>query len=729
MAIRTYKVTLDTKNAIAPEPVLLRQGDKTGAVVIDATLLDNGSPVQLGGLSLSFKANTADGKAFIDDSSGFGIVSAADGEFTYQVPSQLGQVPGKIELAYFSLSDANGLESTFNVVFAVSPAADMTQDSAKDWLSNLDDIINQYNQWVNDAHSSWEEFVNTNKEIIESIDPGGTLLTEVINARTPSGANAYPALGDRLDAGVDARSKNVKAFGVKGDGTTDDLAAIKKVIADAAPGDTLFFPAGSYKVSDNIQIDKRINIQGVRPVYEDSDLVRGTVIRGGGGIFFIGGASGTSVDGVGVVVAKGFTNGFDVHGTLSAITIKNCLTIAQAHGYLIESYLGLVDGVTVENCEAHDSIHGFISKATRTTFSQCLAENVSSWGFGVITDNIKGATNIGIAQDNKVINCRAIKAGYAYAQYRRNYFEDDASTVPCNGNQFVGCSNTDCAYGIVIGDPVGDTGNGKYTTYPVTNTTITNYVEDGGKFRANYSENLVLSGVTLKSTAEVTRDATHANKSMIVGAQSGQPIGKYDAIQALDSSATPDISFGHTFRSNNDVPTTITNLVGGRNGDQYTISLWDDYTTIDGLSSEGKIYLSNGAFHGKGNSITFKCQDGVFFEVNRTHILASNTNVSGETSPIDIGLHPFVDIAANKSMTMKPVHISNPELHDAMLTILIRSSNGTISPSGFDPTQFVVPDDLPMTSLNFGTGLLTQWAYLSAINKYILVSYRLAKYA
>lgn len=36
MAIRTYKVTLDSKNALAPEPVYLRLGDKTGAVVIDS---------------------------------------------------------------------------------------------------------------------------------------------------------------------------------------------------------------------------------------------------------------------------------------------------------------------------------------------------------------------------------------------------------------------------------------------------------------------------------------------------------------------------------------------------------------------------------------------------------------------------------------------------------------------------------------------------------------------
>lgn len=198
MAIRTYKVTLDTKNAIAPEPVLLRQGDKTGAVVIDATLTDNGSPISLSGLTPSFMANTADGKAVVSDTTGFSIVDASGGKFTYQVPSQLGSVPGKIKIAYFSFTDSNGNQSTFDIMFAVYPAADMTKESAKDWISNLNEIINQYNQWVNDAHSSWADFVNANKKIIESIDPGGTLLAEIIAARNPSGGNHFGSLADYL---------------------------------------------------------------------------------------------------------------------------------------------------------------------------------------------------------------------------------------------------------------------------------------------------------------------------------------------------------------------------------------------------------------------------------------------------------------------------------------------------------------------------------------------------
>lgn len=199
MAIRTYKVTLDSKNTIAPEPVFLRQGDKTGAVVIDATLMDNGSPVSLDGLTPMFKANTADGQAVIADSNGFNIVNASGGEFTYQVPSQLGSVPGKIKIAYFSFSDSSGAQSTFNVFFVVEKAADMNQESANDWVSNLNDIINQYNQWVNDAHSSWQDFINANKEIIESVDPGGALLTEVIDARRTTDGDTYETLGKRLD--------------------------------------------------------------------------------------------------------------------------------------------------------------------------------------------------------------------------------------------------------------------------------------------------------------------------------------------------------------------------------------------------------------------------------------------------------------------------------------------------------------------------------------------------
>jgi len=256
MAIRTYKVTLDSKNSIAPEPVFLRQGDKTGAVVIDATLMDNGAPVSLDGLTPMFKANTADGQAVIADSTGFNIINDSGGEFTYQVPSQLGSVYGKIHIAYFSFSDSTGAQSTFNVVFVVEKAADMTQESAKDWISTLEEIIEQYNQWSNDAHNSWEQFVNDNKEIIKSIDPGGKVLSELIDFRhsdmLSKTFDTAKLRGDFFDQEFADRGVNVKWFGAKGDGKSDDTEAIQAAI-DYLFNNHLFgsvvFPAGVYNVS------------------------------------------------------------------------------------------------------------------------------------------------------------------------------------------------------------------------------------------------------------------------------------------------------------------------------------------------------------------------------------------------------------------------------------------------------------------------------------------------
>ena len=160
MAIRTYKVTLDSKNTIAPEPVFLRQGDKTGAVVIDATLMDNGSPVSLSGLTPMFKANTADDQAVIADSTGFNIVNASGGELTYQVPNALAAVPGKITTAYFSFSDASGSESTFDVAFIIKKAVDITKPKADDYIAIIDGTLQSLQKKIDAMNTDVQTILN-----------------------------------------------------------------------------------------------------------------------------------------------------------------------------------------------------------------------------------------------------------------------------------------------------------------------------------------------------------------------------------------------------------------------------------------------------------------------------------------------------------------------------------------------------------------------------------------
>lgn len=182
MAIRTYNFTFDVKRSIMPEPVFIRQNDSTGATLINVHLVDNGMPVTING-DLEFRAMTADSQNVIADTTGFSNIDIDKGAFSYALPNQLSMTPGKIRIAYFMMVDANGNASTLSFVICVKPAADLTPSGAKNYISIIDGLIKAFNEWNETAHSSWQDFVDTNKEIIESIDPGGALLTEVITVR------------------------------------------------------------------------------------------------------------------------------------------------------------------------------------------------------------------------------------------------------------------------------------------------------------------------------------------------------------------------------------------------------------------------------------------------------------------------------------------------------------------------------------------------------------------
>lgn len=194
MTIRTYNFTFDVKRSIMPEPVFIRQNDSTGSTLIKVHLVDNGVPITING-DLEFRAMTADSQNIIADTTGFSNIDIDKGVFSYALPNQLSMTPGKIRIAYFMMVDASGNASTLSFVIFVKPAADLTPSGAKNYISIIDGLIKAFNEWNETAQSSWQNFVNGNKQIIESIDPGGTLLTEIIAAR-----GEYETLGIREDA-------------------------------------------------------------------------------------------------------------------------------------------------------------------------------------------------------------------------------------------------------------------------------------------------------------------------------------------------------------------------------------------------------------------------------------------------------------------------------------------------------------------------------------------------
>lgn len=63
--------------------------------------------------------------------------------------------------------------------------------------------------------------------------------------------------------GKESQAVNVKDYGAKGDSVTDDHAAITAAIAGCPLGSTLFFPRGTYLTSQEILLNRNINLLGV----------------------------------------------------------------------------------------------------------------------------------------------------------------------------------------------------------------------------------------------------------------------------------------------------------------------------------------------------------------------------------------------------------------------------------------------------------------------------------
>jgi len=141
MAIRTYDILLDSYNSTMPEPIVGRQGDKNGAVTLHVTITDRGTAVDLTGQTVNLIAETAKGTAVVADNAGVTLTDAVNGKFDYAIPNALWSESGKITKAYFSLNDTDGHQTTYDLIFIVKKAIDMTQERANDYITIVDKTI------------------------------------------------------------------------------------------------------------------------------------------------------------------------------------------------------------------------------------------------------------------------------------------------------------------------------------------------------------------------------------------------------------------------------------------------------------------------------------------------------------------------------------------------------------------------------------------------------------
>lgn len=141
MSIRSYEINLDSFSSLIPEPIVGRQGDKNGAVTLYVTVTDRGGAVDLTEQTINLMAKTAKGTAIIADNAGVTITDAVNGKFTYEIPNALWSEAGKIKDAYFSLNDTDGQQTTYDLIFVVKKAIDISQDKANDYITIIDGTL------------------------------------------------------------------------------------------------------------------------------------------------------------------------------------------------------------------------------------------------------------------------------------------------------------------------------------------------------------------------------------------------------------------------------------------------------------------------------------------------------------------------------------------------------------------------------------------------------------
>ena len=214
---------------------------------------------------------------------------------------------------------------------------------------------------------------------------------------------------------------------------TNDYNRFLRALQSIKSGSTLLFD-GTYDFGTQaLPITKSVHLKGKN--IETSIIKNGLINIKASNVTF----SDFFIDSI------NYADGFKANDvSCENIHIYNCKTNVKAHGYLFESYNGTVKNVLVENCIAENGIHGFINKATNVTFKDCVSNNLRTFGFGCISDNIPSENNIGECINGNIINCKVNNCGCGFATYIRNRHNDTVNfkceNININGMFISGCN-------------------------------------------------------------------------------------------------------------------------------------------------------------------------------------------------------------------------------------------------------------------------------------------------
>lgn len=176
--------------------VKLRHADVNSQAIV-AQIVENGQPNSFEGLQPFFclMAQEITGQGVAEEA----VISfdAKNGTLNYIASDNALQMVGRNE-AYFSFRKQEGgrwIEQfstrTFHYIVEKSIYSQPFKDSNYWWT--FKELYRIFNKYIEDGKNSWVQFAEANREILESIDPGGKLLEKVVdiekivNEKVPAG--------------------------------------------------------------------------------------------------------------------------------------------------------------------------------------------------------------------------------------------------------------------------------------------------------------------------------------------------------------------------------------------------------------------------------------------------------------------------------------------------------------------------------------------------------------
>lgn len=190
--MKKWNVTLSTTEPYNYVGIInVRQGN-VNSEVMEAQIVQNGLPLDLTDCTATFQAFLG-GEHVVERSCKIidykkGIVQYTFDEYTLQSLHRQ-----KANIAFYKGEEE--IATTQDFTYFVIQAVSKTPGEMGSYWQTAEDLINDMKDYLNAGKGDFEDWFNSIKDILESIDPGGKLLSEVLDLKkivyrkVPSGFN------------------------------------------------------------------------------------------------------------------------------------------------------------------------------------------------------------------------------------------------------------------------------------------------------------------------------------------------------------------------------------------------------------------------------------------------------------------------------------------------------------------------------------------------------------